>query len=97
MEFKSEKYNTSFTVPDRPTVRQQMAYLSTAGRARDREYVEKLWLAACDLLSDWKSELLPDCRMDLEKLDNPKVTDLIIWASFEVKKYIDGLDLTPKN
>lgn len=97
MEFKNEILKTSFTIPDRPTVRQQMAYFSETARSVDRQHVERLWMAAQSLISNWKSEIMPDMKADLDATDNPKVTDVIIWASLQVKNHINSLDETPKN
>ncbi len=97
MDFQSDKYSTSFSIPDRPTVRQQMSYVSTAGRAQNKEYVEKLWEAAKQIITSWKSELLPDITASLDTVDDPQITDMIIWAAFGVKNHVEGLESTPKN
>lgn len=97
MEIKNEILKTSFTIPDRPTVRQQMAYFSETARSVDRQHMERLWVAAQSLITNWKSEILSDIDANLDTIDNPKVTDVIIWASLQVKNHINSLDETPKN
>lgn len=97
MEFKNETLKTSFTLPDAVTVRKQMRYLSVAGRSRDAEYVERLWQAAKELIQDWKCEYMPDMEASLDEVTNGNVTNILVWASFEVKKFIEGLDEIPKN
>lgn len=97
MEFSNEVLKTSFTLPDKVTVRKQMQYLSVAGRSRDKEYVERLWLAARELIENWKSEYLPDLQASLDEVTDGNVTNVLVWASFEVKQYIEKLDEIPKN
>ena len=96
-EFKNDELGVSFTVPDRLTVRQQLAYFSQAGLAQRKEFIERLWLGAKNIIEDWKCDLIPDIEFDLEKNTNTRVTQVIIWASLEVKKHFDALDDIPKN
>lgn len=100
MEFKNDELGVSFTLPEpeKITVRMQMAYLSDAGFAYGKEYFERLWLGARTILSNWKCELIPDLqKLNLDAETNPKITDVIFWSGWEVKKYMDNLDKVPKN
>lgn len=96
MDYKHESPQASFSVSNKITVREQLAYFS-ASAAFDRPLFERYWLAAIPLIRDWQCELMPDIRADLEKIDNPQVTQVIIWAGLEVKKHLDRLGEVPKN
>lgn len=86
----------TFSVPDQITVRQQLAYFSEAAGARGKEWIERLWAGALTLIQDWKSEALPDPRVDLDATTDPAHTSLIIWAAFRVKAHVDALETVPK-
>lgn len=97
MEFKNDVLGARFVVPDRITVRQQLAYFSAATNRPSAEFMEQLWNAAKPLISEWQCEHLPDKDADLDAIENPKAADVIIWAALEVKKHIQALDEIPKN
>jgi hypothetical protein len=93
MQFKNEK--CSFTIPDRPTVRQQLAYFS-AGSGHSETLV-RYWEGAKALMQDWQSEILPDSSVSLDELSDPAQTSVIIWAGLEVLKHMNALEEVPKN
>ena len=97
MEYKNEEYKTSFTVPDRVTVRAQMAYYSESARAGGDELFMRLWFGARTLIQNWQSELLPDLHTDLETVTDPTVTAVLMWAAMRVQEHINKLETLPKN
>jgi hypothetical protein len=97
MEYKNEKLSARFVVPDKITVRQQLAYLSEISSAASSNHIEKLWIGARPLITEWECPDLADIDTDLSKIDNPKVTDVIMWVAVEVKKHINNLESIPKN
>jgi hypothetical protein len=98
MEFKNDVLGASFTLPEKVTVRMQLAYLSNAIIARGRDMLERYWLGAVGIMRDWKCELIPDpAALDLDTADNPKIVEVILWAGLEVKSYMDHLEGVPKN
>lgn len=92
MEFKRDE--CTFTIPDRPTVEQQLHYYSAPG---DENTLLRFWEMAKALIQTWECSVLPDFKTDLSTLDSPTVTSVIIWAGIEVKKYMSELDDIPKN
>lgn len=96
-EFVCKVPECTFSIPARPTVRQHMEYLSASAGASGSQMIFRFWEGAKVLITDWKSETLPDIRADLDSLDNPVQAELITWASVQVKQYIDGLENIPKN
>jgi hypothetical protein len=96
--FTNEKLKTSFVLSDKITVRAQLAYFSEIGLARGREMWERLWFAARAIIQDWKCEIIPDLeKLNIDEVTDPDITELVIWASVEVKSYMDNLENIPKN
>lgn len=92
MEFTRDEYK--FTIPDRPTVRQQLEYFSAGASL---PLALRHWEGAKTLIQSWECKLLPDYRADLDTITNPAVTSLIIQAGAEVVRFMNSLDDVPKN
>jgi len=98
MELKEfERDDCKFSIPARPTVRQQMGYFSATAGARGAQMLDRYWEGAKTLIQDWRSEKIKEYKLDTEKMDNPEQAELIIWASIRVKEYMDNLENIPKN
>jgi hypothetical protein len=97
MKCENEKLGCSFSVPDRPTVRQQLAYFSLIEKAEGQAKREQYWTAAQALISDWKAEDLPDPSISLDEMSNPSQTLIILWAGAAVFGHMNTLDDLPKN
>ena len=95
-EFTNADFGAKFRVPDRPTVRQQLAYFSEAGMARGKEMFERLWLGALALAEGWECELLPDPKANLDELTDPKIVQLLLWAGLVVEAHMNRLEEVPK-
>lgn len=97
MDFERENPNVKFSVPDRVTVRQQLAYYSEAAASKGADLFERYWLSARPLITYWQCEIMPDVKTDLDTVTNPKVAEVVIWAGITVKNYLDTLEELPKN
>ncbi len=95
MEFSSD--HVRFTVPDRPTVRQQLDYYSMIAHAEGRVMFERYWTGALPLIEKWECDALPDYESDLDKISDPAQTTVIIWAGMRVMEHMNGLKDIPKN
>lgn len=95
-EFKNEKLGVRLVIPDRPTVRQQLAYFSEAGLAQGRELFERYWLAARALITEWECEACA-LDVDIDKADEPRIASVVLWAGMQVKIHMDALERIPKN
>lgn len=92
MEFNKPDYK--FTVPDRPTVRQQLEYFSAgAGLPMALRH----WEGAKTLIQSWECEKLPDHKVDLDTISDPAATTIIIAAGADVVRFMNSLDEVPKN
>ncbi len=95
MEFSSD--HVRFTVPDRPTVKQQLQYFSEIAVAEGRVMLERYWAGAVPLIEEWECDALNDYKISLDDIDNPSETEVIIWAGMRVMEHMNGLKDIPKN
>ena len=94
MEFERQNPSARFVVPDRVTVRQQLAYFSAGLNAPP---LERFWVAAVPLITEWECELFPDPAASIDDVSDPRITQILTWAGIEVKRHIDALEVIPKN
>lgn len=88
---------TTFTVPDNPTIRQQLAYdsaiqLDNGGTPT----FERLWLAFKTLVQDWKSDVIA-LDVDINEVSNPEAAALIEYAGLMAWRQMLELKQVPKN
>ena len=92
-----EQEGISFSVPDKPTVRQQLEYVG-ASSGSGKDLVVKKWDGAKALIQDWKCELAPDLEeIDIDTETNPDVAAVITWAAMRVWEHMNSLEGVPKN
>lgn len=98
MKYENEKLGCSFVVPDRPTVRQQLAYWSAmrAGEVDEPQTVLS-WGAAVPLLEDWTCAAIPDPQTSLDEMSNPSQALIVVWVGNTVFAHFQGLADVPKN
>lgn len=97
MQFQREEpVKIRFTIPDRPTVRQQMAYYSEATGVTSKAHLERLWLGARSLILEWECDLFKH-DVDLDEVTDPQVTDIMLWVAIQVRNYLNGMGELPKN
>ncbi len=97
MDFERDKPQCKFSIPDRPTVRQQLEYFSKTIAFSDEDLLLRYWRGAVALIQDWSCEIMPDYKADLDTLDNPEQTQVIIWAGVQVRDHMNELENLPKN
>jgi hypothetical protein len=97
MNFTNDQLGCSFSVPDRPTVRQQLQYFALVKESRGKEQFERMWEGAKALISDWKCEALPDFQASLDDLTDPTQAQIVIWAGLQVLGHYNRLEDLPKN
>ncbi len=96
-EFKRKKPSARFTVPDRLTVRQQLNYMSAVSIRPGIDWAG-LWNGAVLLMDSFECELIPSLeKLDLDQVTDPKITSVLIWAGWEVKRHMDKLEEVEKN
>src|SRR3990172_11722839 len=98
MEYKNDHPKVRFTVPDKPTVRQQLEYLGEATTIGGKDLFLALWRSALILIEDWECKLIPDPhKLGLEKANDLKVTEVITWTGMRVREFVNSLNEVPKN
>ena len=99
MEYQREdEPKVRFTVPDRPSVRQQLQYLGAGVSAGGSDFFLSLWRGALVLVDEWECEIIPNPRkLDLNKADDLKITEVVTWVGMRVREFVNSLDNVPKN
>ena len=98
MEYKNDRLGVSFTLPDRPTVREQMRYFSTVRFTANPDRLECQWAAATALIREWKCARLPVLEaIDLDALTDPTDLNILVWASTQTVILMNDLEDVPKN
>lgn len=98
-EFRDEKLNCRFVIPDRPTVREQMRYQTAMGFDRDPlDRFVRLWEGARTLITEWDCPRVPDPnKVNLDEETDPTVTSIVFWVGATVTGHIADLEDLPKN
>ena len=97
MEFKRVNPDCTFSIPDKITVRQQLAFYSVAAGNPDKTMFERIWKASKELIEAWNCSVFPDYEQDLDKETDPVIAQIVVWAGQQVRQYINSLELVPKN
>ena len=99
MEFKKEEPECTFAVPEKVTVRQQLAYISASSSVDQSQFLEKTWEAAKAIIipQSWRCPIMPELGADLDTLTDPKIADLILWVGMQVREHMNSLESVPKN
>lgn len=101
-EYTNEDLGVRFTLPDRPSVGQQLRYkgrVYATGFYSDDVYI-RTWMGFLALFQEWECELVPDPKtLDLENETNPAVTDVMMWAGNTTARHMNTLEAeaVPKN
>lgn len=111
MEYINERLDIRFTLPDRPTVGQQLRYrghVFATGTFTDDVYL-RYWAGFLGLFEEWTSakkskdkykpcDFLPDPKeVNFETQTDMRVTDAVMWAGNTAAGYMMSLDELPKN
>lgn len=98
MKIENEKLGCSFEIPDTLTVRQQLAYWQAMPdrEAVGSEYAQN-WEAAKTLITDWKSQDIPDIALSLDEMTSTRQAQIVMWAGGAVIRRVLALDEVPKN
>lgn len=113
MEFKVKELGLKFSIPDRPTVAQQLAYSGQIFATRDADIFWRNWMAATALITEWECKAIPDYRkvyqsrvegeepdaeaVYLDEETNPTVAHALIRVGNEVGLFLAALEDVPKN
>lgn len=112
MEFHNEELGVKFTVPDRPTVFQQMAYQGSYLLMRFENIYWRNWVSALLLVGDWECETIPEPSMVfkeriapdeaeggiyLDEETSPTLAAIMMYVGNSVMIHVANLEDIPKN
>lgn len=94
--FENEALGVSFSLPDKLTVRQQLAFRQRLA-ASDGDLYSRYFMASVPLIEDWQCELVPVVAdVDLDTETRTSVADIVQWMANEVAIYFTDLGTVPK-
>lgn len=98
-EYKDDELGLRLTVPDRLTVGQQLQYRSMITFGEQKDAYARFWAGARLLIDEWECEAMPDKDVDIDKVHDPAVADVIFTACNIVSGHMRRLesDAVPKN
>lgn len=98
MLYENKALGISFEVPERFTVREQLAFrAAVASSAGESSYV-RYWMAAQSVIKEWECELVPDmATLDLDAAEDSRVADVVQWTANTVAGHMLTLETPPKN
>jgi hypothetical protein len=94
MKLENAELGYSCIVPDRPTVRQQLEFVTTinSGRGNKVTNLERYWDGAKAIITDWQCPEMPDIEIDLGETTNPKQTKIVVDVGMKVIGHMNNLD-----
>lgn len=98
--YENEALGISFEVPDRFTVREQLAFRAAVAEARGESSYVRYWTAAqaVAVIQEWVCELVPDpAALDLDAAEDSRVADVVQWTANTVAGHMLKLETPPKN
>ena len=97
-EYSDDKLGVSFSLPDKPNVRQQLRFKSEIAFSSNADKMERMWFGALEIMSDWQCEAIPEpLAVDFAKETDPKVADIITYVASTTSGHMMRLGLIPKN
>jgi hypothetical protein len=98
MEYTNETLGVKFSLPDRPNVRQQLAFRGNILATDADDLFLRYFMGAMALISNWECGIMPDPRaVNWDAATDPRLTDIVVWVSNTVGGHMSALDDVPKN
>lgn len=93
MKYENEKLGCSFELPDKLTVRQQLAFWQRyADVGEDESTSVRNWEAGKPLIGEWQCEALPDITISLDEMTGTHQARVVTWAGSQVTRFVLSLD-----
>lgn len=94
MKYTNDDLGVSFSLPDKLTVRQQLAF---AMSWNTDDYVSALD-AGKSHITEWECDSIPDIQTaDIDALYEMGQTKIIMWVITSILRHMQGLGNVPKN
>lgn len=95
--YENAELGAKFELPDRVSVRQQLAYYTLIHSTGSAFWFESMWDAAKTLIAGWECEHFPDFKVDLSTVHSKKITNTVIWAGTTTMTHITMLEQPDPN
>lgn len=99
--FTNEEYGTTFQLPKRPTVREQMRWTSAIAAGPmtiNFATYERLWQGVKVLAKGWKCKHIPNpLEFSLDESDDPIHFEIITWACGQASLHFTALRQVKKS
>lgn len=97
-EFKHPSLNLKFSLPDKITIRQQIAYWSIFGDAFGETSYMRYWMAMLPIIENWECAFIDDPQeIDMDSETDPRIAQAIVWCANKSLEHMQGLGNIPKN
>jgi hypothetical protein len=97
MEITIEEFGLRFTTPENPTVAEIMLYDSKRVDMANTPIYLGMWEMAKTLIQEWECELMPDYKVELNKITDLRIARLVEQAGNAVLAWRLSLDKVSKN
>ena len=96
--FEDAELGVSFDIPDRFTVREQLAFRGRMSELVGESGFVRYWHAAQGVIQNWQSADVPDMAgLDLDAIDSSRIADVVAWTANTVAGHMNSLEAAPKN
>lgn len=101
-EFENERLGVKMVLPDKLTIRQNLAFRSAAAISFGTpKLFEAYWEATVPIIEEWECELIPDPAMvNLDDADDPdgaRKASIMQWTGNTAVGHIGAIGAVPKN
>lgn len=96
--FENEGLGVSFELPEKMTVRQQIAVRARVwDRNSDEPAALRFWFGMLPMIENWQCDDYPDpFQIDIDEETDVTVTQIITWASNQMAGYFYDKGMVPK-
>ena len=96
MEYRDDELGTHFELPDKPTVRQFLAFDSAVELNRSLSMYERLWIGVVAVAQGWESQHV-SLEDGLNTAPSATAIEVIKWAGLVAYSHFQGVREVPKN
>lgn len=96
--YENETIGVAFDLPDRITVRMQLAFRGAVALAMNENSYIRYWHGALTVIENWTCARLPDpAELDMDASDDPALADIVAWTTNAVVGHMMNRETPPKN
>lgn len=97
-EYKHPSLPVKFSLPDKLTVRDQVAFYSAVGDAFGEPTWIRYWYGTIPIIETWECDVIPEPgNLDMDEETDPQIAEIIVWVGARTFEHMQGLGRIPKN